>query len=171
MRSYFSYGAMLRQVKRMYMICWIYQDFAFIVKNETWWRHQKETFSALLALCAENSPVTDEFPAQRPATRCFDAFFDLHWINNWVNNRAAGDLRRHRAHYDVTVMVKNENRTWKRRRWSETFDSRGFTGHFQWYPSVANDQLNITISWEMLNIQLFGQQFTIRWLMGDWADI
>ena len=26
------------------------------------------------------------------------------WINGWVNNREAGDLRRHRAHYDVTVM-------------------------------------------------------------------
>ena len=26
------------------------------------------------------------------------------WINRWVNNREAGDLRRHRAHYDVTVM-------------------------------------------------------------------
>ena len=26
------------------------------------------------------------------------------WINGWVNNRAAGDLRRYRAHYDVTVM-------------------------------------------------------------------
>ena len=27
------------------------------------------------------------------------------WINDWVNNREAGDLIRHRAHYDVTVMV------------------------------------------------------------------
>ena len=27
------------------------------------------------------------------------------WINGWVNNRAARDLRRHRAHYDVIVMV------------------------------------------------------------------
>ena len=27
------------------------------------------------------------------------------WINGWVNNREAGDLRRHRARYDVTVMV------------------------------------------------------------------
>ena len=27
------------------------------------------------------------------------------WINDWVNNRKAGDLRRHRAHYDVTVMT------------------------------------------------------------------
>ena len=26
------------------------------------------------------------------------------WINSWVNNREAGDLRRNRAHYDVTVM-------------------------------------------------------------------
>ena len=26
------------------------------------------------------------------------------WINGWVNNRKAGDLRSHRAHYDVTVM-------------------------------------------------------------------
>ena len=28
----------------------------------TWWRHQMETFSALLALFAGNSPVTGEFP-------------------------------------------------------------------------------------------------------------
>ena len=36
-----------------------------------------ETFSALLAICAENSPVPGEFPAQRPVTRSFDVFFDL----------------------------------------------------------------------------------------------
>ena len=48
-----------------------------------WWlRHQMETFSALLALCAGNSPVTDEFPLQRPVTRSFDIFFD--W---WLNKR------------------------------------------------------------------------------------
>ena len=35
------------------------------------------TFSALLALCAGNSPGTGEFPAQRPVTRSFDVFFDL----------------------------------------------------------------------------------------------
>ena len=40
-------------------------------------RHQMETFSALLAICAGNSPVIGEFPAQRPATRRFDGFFDL----------------------------------------------------------------------------------------------
>ena len=36
-----------------------------------------ETFSALLAICAGNSPVTGEFPAQRPVTLSFDVFFDL----------------------------------------------------------------------------------------------
>ena len=51
-------------------------------------------------------------PAQRPVTRSFDVFFDLRWINGSVNNREAGDLRRHRAHYDVTVMTylyRNKN--------------------------------------------------------------
>ena len=31
----------------------------------TWWRHQMETFSAWLAICAGNSPVSPEFPAQK----------------------------------------------------------------------------------------------------------
>ena len=43
----------------------------------SWWRHQIETFSALLALCAGNSPDAGEFPPQRPVTRSFDVFFDL----------------------------------------------------------------------------------------------
>ena len=43
----------------------------------TWLRHQMETFSALLALCAGNSPVTSEFPAERQVVRSFDVFFDL----------------------------------------------------------------------------------------------
>ena len=36
-----------------------------------------ETFSALLAICAGNSPATGEFPTQRPVTQSFDVFFDL----------------------------------------------------------------------------------------------
>ena len=36
-----------------------------------------ETFSALLALCVGNSPVSGEFPSQRPVTLSFDVFFDL----------------------------------------------------------------------------------------------
>ena len=58
------------------------------------WRHQMETFSALLAICAGNSPAPGEFPTQRPVTRSF---------------RQAGDLRRYRAHYDVTLMCGQDN--------------------------------------------------------------
>ena len=41
------------------------------------WRHQMETITALVAICAGNSPVNGEFPAQRPVTRSYDVFFDL----------------------------------------------------------------------------------------------
>ena len=73
----------------------------------TWWRHQMETFSALLSICAGNSPVPSEFPAQRPVTRSFVVSLICVWIIGWVNNREAGDLRRYRAHYDVIVMRNN----------------------------------------------------------------
>ena len=63
-----------------------------------------DNFSALLALCAANLPVAGEFDSQGPVTLSLDVF--CAWINGWVNNREAGDLRRHRAHYDVIVMVK-----------------------------------------------------------------
>ena len=43
----------------------------------SWWRHQMETLSALLAICVGNSLVPGEFPAQRPVTRSFRVFFDL----------------------------------------------------------------------------------------------
>ena len=43
----------------------------------SWWCHQMETFSVILALCAGNSPVTSEFPAQRPVTRSFNVIFNL----------------------------------------------------------------------------------------------
>ena len=69
---------------------------------KTWWRHQTETFSVLLAICAENSPVTGEFPSQRPVTRSFDVFFDLR-----LNTRLSKPSRRHGAHYDVTIMKES----------------------------------------------------------------
>ena len=63
-----------------------------------------ETFSALLALCAGNSPVPVNSPhkGQWRGTLMFSLIYA--WINDWVNNREAGDLRRHRGHYDVIVM-------------------------------------------------------------------
>ena len=56
---------------------------------QSWWRHQVETFSALLALCAGTSPVTGEFLLQRPGMRSFDAFFDLR-LNTWLSKQSWG---------------------------------------------------------------------------------
>ena len=53
----------------------------------SWWRHQIETFSSLLALCVGDSPVTGEFPTQRPVTRSFDVFFDLR-LNKRLNKQS-----------------------------------------------------------------------------------
>ena len=63
-----------------------------------------EAFSALLDLCEGKSPVTSEFPAQRPVTRSFNLFFDLRLNKRLRNPQEADDLRRHRAHYDVAIM-------------------------------------------------------------------
>ena len=79
-------------------------EFDLAIIRNSWWRHQMETFSVLLAICAGNSPVPGEFPTQRPVTRSFDVFFDLRLNKRSVNNGEASDLRRYRTHYDVTVM-------------------------------------------------------------------
>ena len=84
-----------------------------------WWRHQMETFSSLLALCAGNSPVTGEFPAQRPVTRSFEVFFDLR-LNKRLSKQSCGwwfetpsrSLWRQR-----NVMLVMENRSEHTVRW------------------------------------------------------
>ena len=50
-------------------------------------------------------PLNGEFPPQKPVTRSFDLFFDLRLDKDWINYRGVGDLRRYRAHFDVTVML------------------------------------------------------------------
>ena len=68
-----------------------------------WWRHQMETFSALLALWGIHwSPVN--FPHKGQWCRALMYSLICAWINSWVNNGKAGDLRHHCAHYDITVM-------------------------------------------------------------------
>ena len=68
-----------------------------------WWRHQMATFSASLAICAgiHRSPVNSPHKGQWRGALIF--FLIYVWINGWVNNREAGDLRRHRGHYDVYI--------------------------------------------------------------------
>ena len=70
-----------------YFTCETNRWFVCITQCDTRWRNQMETFSALLALCAGKSPVTGEFPSQRPATRSFDVFFDLR-LNKRLSNQS-----------------------------------------------------------------------------------
>ena len=58
-------------------------------RSNTWWRHEMETFSALLAIYAGNSLVPGEFPAQSPMTRSFDVFFDLR-LNKRLSKQSWG---------------------------------------------------------------------------------
>ena len=74
---------------------------ATVLINFSRWRHKMETFSVLLAICAGNSPVNK---GQWRGALMFSLI--CAWINGWVNNGEAGDLRRNRAYYDVTVMSR-----------------------------------------------------------------
>ena len=67
------------------------QIFIYITRDlfYSWWRHQMETFSASLALCEGNSPVTGEFPSQRPVMLSFDVFFNLH-LNKGLSKQSWG---------------------------------------------------------------------------------
>ena len=74
--------------------------------SESGWRHWMETFSALMAPLRgihRSSQVISPHKGQWLGALIF--FFDSAWRNACENNRGAGDLRRHRAHYDATLMV------------------------------------------------------------------
>ena len=62
-----------------------------IIDQFTWWRHQMEAFSALLALCAGNSPVPVNSPYKGQWRGALMFSLICAWINDWVINREAGD--------------------------------------------------------------------------------
>ena len=83
----------------------LYQD-AFISQHEIFhdevikWKHFPHYWPFVRGI--HRSPVNSPHKGQW----CWALMFSLigNWINGWVNNCEAGDLRRHRAHYGVTVM-------------------------------------------------------------------
>ena len=101
----------------------------------SWWRHQMETFSALLALCAGNSPVPVNSPHKGQWRGALMFSFICAWINDWINNRQAGDLRRHCGHYYVNIMCRQEDPV--------TFIWRKFHKEYP-QPSETKIILNIT---------------------------
>ena len=67
-----------------------------------------------MALCAGNSPVPGEIPAQRPVTRSFDVFFDLRLNKKlskqswgWWFETLSGPLWRHRNESESLFTIKN----------------------------------------------------------------
>ena len=67
-------------------------------------------FRVTVTLCGEFTGP-GEFPHKGQWRGALMFSFISDWINGWVNNREAGDLRRHRGHYYVNVMME-ECETW-----------------------------------------------------------
>ena len=134
--------------------------------------------SALLAICAGNSPVPGEFPSQRPVTRSFDVFL----INGWVSNREAGDLRRHRAHYFVIVMMTQTVAAvcatyWYQVRFSKEspFDSRLIFVIFSVVPPTLlhNRSRTLLRALFILNhaVTSVWFRFILAWLVGEYFTL
>ena len=66
----------------------------------SWWRHQMETLPRYWPVVRVDSPHKDQWRGA--------LMFSLIcvWTNRWANHRDAGGLKRHRTHYDVTVMFR-----------------------------------------------------------------
>ena len=117
----------------------------------SWWRHQKETFSALLALCEGIPPVTDGFPSQRSVTLNFDVFFDLR-----RNKRLSKQSRRRWCETpspslwrqcnvgDITSLINQHSIM---QSWVNFLSKRG-----HWAPIQCEDPLKIPL-WTVLSPQ------------------
>ena len=70
----------------------------------TWWRQWKHfprywPFVRGIHRSSVNSPHKGQWRGALMSSLIWA------WMDGWVNNREAGDLRRHRAHYDVKIMI------------------------------------------------------------------
>ena len=83
-------------------MCWAW--IISLPRVTAWWRHQRKHFPRYWPFVRgiHRSPVNSPHKGQWRGALMFSLI--CAWINCWANNRKAGGLRRHRAHYDVTVM-------------------------------------------------------------------
>ena len=111
----------------------------------SWWRHQMETCSASLAFVRgihrrlrgihrrlrgiNRSPVTSPHTDQWRGALMFSLI--CAWTDSWVNNQDAGDLRRHRAHYDVTVIWCRIVIQWSRQPWDLSAFNASLLSNFE----------------------------------------
>ena len=106
-----------------------------------------ETFSALPALCGGNPPVGSWVDSTQKDQWRRALMFSLicTWTNGLASDRDAGDLRHHRADYDVTVMM-----------WYH------FTKHNGVFLPIQDNSYNIAQSvqrlattWNLIKLELF----------------
>ena len=85
---------------------------------DSWWRHQMETFSALLVLCAGNWSVTGEFPSQRPVARSYGVFFNLrlnkrlskHSYGWWFETQSCSLWRHYNGYWFFFIKCKDHSK-------------------------------------------------------------
>ena len=73
------------------------------------WKHFSRYWPFVRGI--HRSPVNSPHKGQWRGALMF--LWSAPWINGWANNREAGDLRRHRAHYDVIVMGNVQYLRWR----------------------------------------------------------
>ena len=127
-----------------------------------------ETFSALLALCAGNSPVTCEFPSQRPVTQSFDIFFDLRLNKRlskqswgWWFERPSRSLWRHRDVFSDTTLLKMTTAS-QRGRWAidPICHTQRWSIGVVWGPFTALANLRLQEIWRTINVYKLAH---LRW--------
>ena len=129
---------------------------------ETWWRHQMEAFSALLAFLwgIHRSPVNSPNKGQWRGALMFSLI--CAWINGWVNNREAGVLRRHLAHNYVIVM-NSENTT-------QSFCIRPrYELFFEFIVWKSFSYLPFVLSWISCYIQPRNIKSLYQWNIDNWG--
>ena len=78
------------------------------------WKHFPRYWPSVRGI--HRSPVNSPHKGQWRGALMFSLIYA--WINDWVTNGEAGDLRGHRAHYDVIVMgLANEYLLATKYRW------------------------------------------------------
>ena len=97
------------------LVCW--RIFASLSLNELFqhddvikWKHFPRYWPFVRGI--HRSPVNSPHKGQWRGALMFSLI--CVWINGWVNNGEAGDLRRHRGHYDVNVMKSYIHIDWRK---------------------------------------------------------
>ena len=94
---YLLYLTISGQNKRLFNYCELFLNIYYDVIK---WKHFPRYWPFVRGI--HRSPVNSPHKGQWRGALMFSLI--CAWINGWVNNREAGALRRHRTHYDVTVM-------------------------------------------------------------------